>query len=61
MKIYAVTYRVKDIIAWYDVMIYFSEDKEKCEEFIKDKEFTDAEINEYESEAWLSVSKVIKW
>ena len=61
MKIYAVTYEVKDIGCFYDVIQYFSTDKEKCEKFIKDNELKRNVIKELESETGLKCSRVIRW
>ena len=61
MKIYAVVSTVKDIAFYWDVIRYFSEDKEKCEKYKKENDWDRAEIKEYDSETKLNVAHLIMW
>jgi hypothetical protein len=62
MKIYAVVTTVKELASFWDVIRYFSEDKEKCEKFMKENDWSDHhKIKEYDSETKLDVARPIIW
>jgi hypothetical protein len=59
MKIYAVIMSIKSIGMNWEVIIYFSAEKEKCEKYIGDNKYL--EIREYESETRLDNAHMIRW
>ena len=61
MKIYAIVTSVRGMGCFWDVIRYFSEDKEKCEKHIKENDWDRAEIKEYDSETKLNVAHQIMW
>jgi len=61
MKIYAVISKVKEISGWWDVISWFSLEKEKCEKYLKDTNQKYLEIKEYDSETSLDIFRQIRW
>ncbi len=61
MKIYVVVTTVKDFGFLWDVIRYFSEDKEKCEDYVKEEKWNNVKIKEFNSETPLDVSSQIIW
>ena len=61
MKIYAVVTTIKDLACFWEVIRYFSEDKEKCKKFMKEDNWKSGEIKEYDSESKLDVAHPIIW
>ena len=61
MKIYAIITSVRGMGCMWDVIRYFSEDKEKCENYMKENDWKHGEIKEFESETKLNVSHQEIW
>lgn len=61
MKIYAVVCKVKEMAGWWDVICYFSLEREKCEEYLKISGNEYLQIKEYESETNLDIFSQIRW
>jgi hypothetical protein len=63
MKIYAATMSVRHFGIFYDVIKYFSEDKEKCEKYAQENsgDFHKMEVKEFESDTKLDVAHAEIW
>jgi len=63
MKIYAVVTTIKDLACFWEVIRYFSEDKEKCEKYAEENsgEWHKMEVKEFDSETKLNVAHAEIW